>query len=552
MFMNDDASLGRLCAAGGVAALLLAGATCQAGTENAYAFRVTSLEYEPLPDGSASYRNFMTAPVLSESGAIGFRTRTTNGNDALIWIGRSNASVLARTDPPFWSVGSYPALNAGGDVRSRCRHSGVGGLGAIYEFQPGVSSDIVLLEGELNACERRLDDPTAMPSSHNYTPFNEIGQSAVAEWWEADGGADSGWGIFRIGANERCVISTGDVIPGLGAITDLGLPALNDHGAMAFVGAYDGGAGDGQAVLYVGDDDDAPVVIARPGTPMPGSDPFDYLYASILALNNAGTVAFSANTVGSSSHDGVWCWRNGALEAVATNQSGTVNHPGELYVFQSDVLINESDEILFGAKLYWTDELPQSAEGVFFSTGAEIHTVILEDQEAPGGGEIWNIIDMAMNDHGLVVITVTIDEDPPGVIYDEYAILTWTQDAGLQELIRTGTPLPGMSVDLDSVSIRGSSRGSDPVLSEQDAVNNHGEIAFAFSLRESLAREGTAIYGRPVIAADLNDDGVVDFSDLLMLLSQWGSCSACPADLDGDGVVGFGDLLLLLAQWTVG
>jgi len=43
---------------------------------------------------------------------------------------------------------------------------------------------------------------------------------------------------------------------------------------------------------------------------------------------------------------------------------------------------------------------------------------------------------------------------------------------------------------------------------------------------------------------------VVDFSDLLQLLSQWDTGGeSVPGDLDHDGVVGFGDLLMLLAQW---
>ena len=48
---------------------------------------------------------------------------------------------------------------------------------------------------------------------------------------------------------------------------------------------------------------------------------------------------------------------------------------------------------------------------------------------------------------------------------------------------------------------------------------------------------------------DLDIDGVVDFSDLLFLLSAWGPCPRCRADLDGSGVVGFDDLLALLNHW---
>jgi hypothetical protein len=50
--------------------------------------------------------------------------------------------------------------------------------------------------------------------------------------------------------------------------------------------------------------------------------------------------------------------------------------------------------------------------------------------------------------------------------------------------------------------------------------------------------------------ADINDDGVTDFQDLLIMLAEWGPCDgACPADLDEDGTVGFQDLLIMLTNW---
>jgi WD40 repeat protein len=50
-------------------------------------------------------------------------------------------------------------------------------------------------------------------------------------------------------------------------------------------------------------------------------------------------------------------------------------------------------------------------------------------------------------------------------------------------------------------------------------------------------------------AEDIDGDGIVGFSDLLIVLSLWGPCPGCPEDLDGDGVVGFSDLLAVLSLW---
>jgi hypothetical protein len=48
---------------------------------------------------------------------------------------------------------------------------------------------------------------------------------------------------------------------------------------------------------------------------------------------------------------------------------------------------------------------------------------------------------------------------------------------------------------------------------------------------------------------DLNNDGVVNVADLLIMFDQWGNCDDCPADLNGDGVVNVADLLILFNNW---
>jgi len=53
----------------------------------------------------------------------------------------------------------------------------------------------------------------------------------------------------------------------------------------------------------------------------------------------------------------------------------------------------------------------------------------------------------------------------------------------------------------------------------------------------------------PLCPEDLNGDGVVNVSDLLILLGAWGPCADCDEDLNGDGVVNVSDLLILLGAW---
>jgi len=56
----------------------------------------------------------------------------------------------------------------------------------------------------------------------------------------------------------------------------------------------------------------------------------------------------------------------------------------------------------------------------------------------------------------------------------------------------------------------------------------------------------------PSCIGDLNCDGVVDETDMNIVLACWGPLTkgACAdADLDGDGAVGSGDLGIVLAAW---
>ena len=48
---------------------------------------------------------------------------------------------------------------------------------------------------------------------------------------------------------------------------------------------------------------------------------------------------------------------------------------------------------------------------------------------------------------------------------------------------------------------------------------------------------------------DLNDDGMIDGSDLSALLASWGSCPGCAADFNDDGVVNGLDLANLVGDW---
>lgn len=75
----------------------------------------------------------------------------------------------------------------------------------------------------------------------------------------------------------------------------------------------------------------------------------------------------------------------------------------------------------------------------------------------------------------------------------------------------------------------------------------------AYPAGGSYAGESYVVFS-PLILGDLDGDGSVSTSDLLMLLGSWGPCANpcppfCQGDLNGDCAVSTGDLLTLLGNW---
>ncbi len=52
-----------------------------------------------------------------------------------------------------------------------------------------------------------------------------------------------------------------------------------------------------------------------------------------------------------------------------------------------------------------------------------------------------------------------------------------------------------------------------------------------------------------ICTGDVNGDHIVDVTDVLAVIADWGSCSGCPADVDGSGTVDVTDLLTLIEYW---
>ena len=76
----------------------------------------------------------------------------------------------------------------------------------------------------------------------------------------------------------------------------------------------------------------------------------------------------------------------------------------------------------------------------------------------------------------------------------------------------------------------------DSVSNESDTANNCS-IGVALTVTEPT-----------VLAEDVNDDGIVDVNDLVLVAQQYGQTGTNAADVNGDGVVNIDDLILVAAE----
>ncbi|MCH8824206.1 MAG: hypothetical protein IH984_11950 [Planctomycetes bacterium] len=111
-------------------------------------------------------------------------------------------------------------------------------------------------------------------------------------------------------------------------------------------------------------------------------------------------------------------------------------------------------------------------------------------------------------------------------------------DGALRTIADTDTIVPGRDVTFSSFRL---TQGTSPAIDGE-------EVVFGGS---SWGGEG--LYASiPDHSADLDGDGTVGTSDLLILFANWGPCEvceACTADLDGNCTVGVSDLLILFSNW---
>lgn len=127
------------------------------------------------------------------------------------------------------------------------------------------------------------------------------------------------------------------------------------------------------------------------------------------------------------------------------------------------------------------------------------------------------------------------------------------KEAGISHLQIAGeaTIAGAMHVTVDP-DFRAPLNAAIPVLSAASVIGEFDQVTSSHPIKVAYTSTEVLVSFLGCEGADLNCDGVVDVSDLLILLANWGPCprsGECPADLNGDGAVDVSDLLILLANW---
>ncbi|NNF43758.1 MAG: hypothetical protein HKN62_12085 [Phycisphaerales bacterium] len=292
-------------------------------------------------------------------------------------------------------------------------------------------------------------------------------------------------------------------------------------------------------------------------------------YSDAHDVNDAGQVVGMASTTAGDEHAAVWQdgrWTDlGTLggvfsEALAINETGTIvgwawneawdrrparwtadgDGPFELPTFSPPTFhaiahdVNNHDVIVGEVEIEAFEGLPRW-RAAMWQDGAVVDLGLLP--EAGQGTSTYfatahvSTAARAINDDGLVV----------GMSFPEAAT----------PVLRPG-PFEyrdGVMTNLNDLLV---AESAGWIITDVMDVNNAGVIGGSARTAEDHHSRAVLLVPLVTLAADLDGSGLVDFSDLLILLAAWGPCDGCAADLDGDGVVGFVDLLSLLSQWGTG
>ena len=257
-------------------------------------------------------------------------------------------------------------------------------------------------------------------------------------------------GIFVYSSSTGAVskiVARGDPAPGGGRFFNVGSPALNDPGQVAFVGA--GGIFLSTSAGFTR--------LVRSGDPAPGGGLFDTFTS--LSLNAGGTVAFLGTAAGG---QGIYTASGSTVNKIA--RAGDPAPQGGNFTSFGAPSLNAAGQVAFAGTVN------TGATGLYLFSQGQITRLATEGDPAPGGGVFASLSAPSLNGAGDVAFVGNLSPFPPNCCFGESGVFLYSS-GNLSKIVRPGDASPEGGIF---------SSGLTP------SLNDLGQVAFAGRLNDSV------------------------------------------------------------------
>jgi len=434
---------------------------------------------------------------LDDAGDVGFRGQINNATAGPwgVWIGRPTSlrNIMLEGSPPpdtpsgfTYGFPSPPALNSSGHTAFFAQLTGPSPSPTVDNS--GIWSDV---SGTMHLVARAYGSASGIPGA-TFADFtspslNNEGQVAFGAGYLPAPNSNALESGLWVGSNGSFapIYRSGMIAPGTGGkVFDSFLdPALNDAGRLAFM-SYLRGVDPAHSKGYWSNATGTLQLIAREGDPAPGAPGLTFHALDRFRISSSGRVAFLATAMSGNGVDQYGLW---------------AGLPG-----QARLVALSGRQVPF---------LP--AGTTFVGFGAAID----------------------LNASGLLVFAAQYRL--PDATFGQ-ALFADDSGGNLIPLLRSDETVSGRHIQ--QLDLPGFTGGDASGFSRY--LNNSGRIAFSLGFTDNTV--GVYTLAVPP-AGDVSQDGVVNFTDLLVLAQHYGAIDATyeQGDLNGDGRVDFADLLVL-------
>jgi hypothetical protein len=269
--------------------------------------------------------------------------------------------------------------------------------------------------------------------------------------------SEEGWFLSSQGRVAR-LAAVGDPVPGGERIAGFGehpAAAINDGGSVAFSAQLTGGKSTSGVFLA---QQGKLVALAVSGAATPDSSGGTLAQFEPPVLSNSGDVAFlAAIRRGRESGEAIYLWRRGQLSRLVA--SGDRAPGGGLFASFGNPALNNKGEVAFGALV----EQGPILGGIFLSSGKEIHSVLPAGAASPTGGIFARFSErIELNDAGTIALSAVLRQGGP-----EAAVFRIENDTP-HAVAAVGEAAPG--------------GGTFAAMASWPVMNDSGAIAFIASL----------------------------------------------------------------------